>query len=81
MTNAKPDKEFEKVLLAPGEGLEYNLAFAPSKNFQYVPCRALLLQLELEIFDGVNGTEVTSLCDDPVKFLLMMHRGFPITKI
>lgn len=55
VTNAKPDKEFEQVLLAPGDGMEYNLAFAPTRNFQYATCRALLIQLELDIFEGINS--------------------------
>jgi len=60
VTNAKPDKEFEQVLLAPGDGLEYNLAFAPTRNFKYASCRAQLVQLELDIFDGLNCNSTVS---------------------
>uniref|UniRef100_A0A7S1E5Q3 DNA mismatch repair protein MutS core domain-containing protein n=1 Tax=Hemiselmis andersenii TaxID=464988 RepID=A0A7S1E5Q3_HEMAN len=52
VTNAKPEKALEDVLLDPGEGIEYNVAFAPSKNFQYISCKNLLLQLDLRIFES-----------------------------
>jgi hypothetical protein len=49
----------------PGEGLEYNLAFAPTKDFKYETARARIMQLGLDMFatrtnahgDGLSDTE------------------------
>lgn len=44
---------------SPGEGLDYNLAFAPSREFKYEASKARILQMQLDFLHSRDSESIT----------------------